>query len=141
MLLAAAALTALLRHWVDTRVVVGVVFINALVGFIQEGKAERALQTIQIMLSLHARARRNGRFITIPAKNIVPGDIVLIHSGDRVPADMRDCSKSNSMQVQESVLTGESEAVEKGIEKINKDAAVGDRTCMAYTGTSDKWHW
>ena len=133
-LMAAAVLTAILGHWIDTGVIVGVVLINAIIGFIQEGKAEKALQTIQTMLSLHARTRRNGRFITVPAEKIVPGDVVLVHSGDRVPADIR-LFEVNSLQVQESVLTGESTAVDKAIDKIELSAALGDRACMAYAGT------
>lgn len=133
-LLAAAVLTAILRHWIDTGVIIGVVLINAIIGFIQEGKAEKALETIQTMLSLRARACRNGRFITVLAEKLVPGDVVLIHSGDRVPADMR-LFEVNSLQVQESVLTGESAAVNKDVDKVKSNAALGDRTCMTYAGT------
>jgi magnesium-transporting ATPase (P-type) len=133
-LLAAAALTVFLRHWADAGVIIGVVVINAVIGFIQEGKAEKALQTIQSMLSLQARVRRNGRFVTVPAEKIVPGDVMLIHSGDRVSADIR-LFETNSLQMQESVLTGESAAVDKSIEKVKSNTPLGDRGCMAYAGT------
>ena len=110
------------------------VVINAIIGFIQEGKAEKALETIQTMLSLQARTRRDGRFITLSAEKLVPGDIVLVHSGDRVPADMR-LFEVNSLQIQESVLTGESAAVDKTVDEVELNAALGDRTCMSYAGT------
>ena len=133
-LLAAAVLTAILEHWLDTGVIIGVVIINAFIGFIQEGKAEKALQAIQTMLSLHARARRSGRFLTIRAEKLVPGDIVLIHSGDRVPADLR-LFEVNSLQVQEAILTGESTAVNKAIDPVELNTDLGDRSCMAFAGT------
>ena len=133
-LLAAAVLTTFLQHWIDTGVILGVVVINAIIGFIQEGKAEKALETIRTMLLLQARTRRNERFITVSAEKLVPGDVVLIHSGDRVPADMR-LFEVNSLQIQESVLTGESAAVNKKVDQVELEVALGDRSCMAYAGT------
>ena len=133
-LMIAAVVTAFLEHWVDTVVIVAVVVINAIIGFIQEGKAEKALQAIQAMLSLQARVRRNKHFLSIPAEKLVPGDIVLIHSGDRIPADLR-LFEVNSLQVQESILTGESKAIDKTVEKIGAKTEVADRKCMAYAGT------
>ncbi len=88
-LLAAAAITALLGHWVDSGVILGVVVINAYIGFLQEGKAERALDAIRGMLSPHAQALRDGRRHEIDAAELVPGDIVFLASGDRVPSDLR----------------------------------------------------
>jgi magnesium-transporting ATPase (P-type) len=88
-LVAAAFITALLGHWIDTGVIVAVVVINAIIGFVQEGKAEQALEGIRKMLSLHARARRDGEWADIQADAVVPGDLVRLHSGDRVPADVR----------------------------------------------------
>ncbi|MEX2162827.1 MAG: HAD-IC family P-type ATPase, partial [Sulfuricaulis sp.] len=133
-LLAAAGVTALLGHWVDTGVIVGVVVINAIVGFIQEGKAERALEAIRRMLSLRSLVLRDGRSITIPAEEIVPGDVVQIHSGDRVPADLRLIRVKN-LRVDEASLTGESMPVEKAIAPVADEVALGDRRCMAYSGT------
>lgn len=133
-LLAAAAVTAALGHWVDTSVIVGVVLINAVIGFIQEGKAERALDSIRGMLSLHARVLRGGARHEVDAETLVPGDIVLLQSGDKVPADLR-LVQVKSLQVQEAVLTGESLAVEKSAEPVAETAALGDRSSMAYSGT------
>ena len=88
-LLAAAVITALMDHWVDTWVIVGVVAINALIGFLQEGKAEQALEGIRRMLSLDAIVLRDGKKQTLSAEALVPGDVVLLKSGDKVPADLR----------------------------------------------------
>jgi magnesium-transporting ATPase (P-type) len=133
-LLVAAAVTAALGQWVDTGVIVGVVVINAIVGFIQEGKAEQALAAIRRMLSLRSRVLRDGRPVTIPAEEIVPGDVVLIQSGDRVPADLRLLRVKN-LRVDEASLTGESVPVEKDVEPVAADSPLGDRACMAYSGT------
>ncbi|MEX0958537.1 MAG: cation-transporting P-type ATPase [Burkholderiales bacterium] len=133
-LIASATVTALLGHWVDTAVILGVVVINSIIGFVQEGKAERALDAIREMLSLSAVVRRGGHGFEIPAEELVPGDIVLLASGDKVPADLR-LLDVRSLKVDESVLTGESEAVEKDVNPVAEDAGIGDRRCIAYSGT------
>ncbi|MBT4017064.1 MAG: cation-transporting P-type ATPase [Alphaproteobacteria bacterium] len=133
-LIGSAVVTALLEQWVDTGVIVGVVVINAIVGFVQEGKSERALEAIQNMLSPQSRVRRGGKILTVPAEDLVPGDIVLVQSGDRVPADLR-LFDVKSLQIQESALTGESEAVEKATEPVDPSCGPGDRRCMAFAGT------
>ncbi len=133
-LLVASAITAFLGHWVDTSVILGVVVINAVIGFIQEGKAEKALDAIRQMLSLNAVVLRDGKRKQIPAEKLVPGDIVLLQSGDKVPADLRLLYCKN-LRIEEAVLTGESEAVEKSLEAVAKLAAIGDRFCMAYSST------
>ncbi len=133
-LLGAAAVTALLGHGVDTAVILGVVVINALIGFIQEGKAEKSLDAIRNMLSLHAMVIRDGRRQKIDAADLVPGDIVLLASGDKVPADLR-LIEIRSLRIEEAALTGESEPVEKSPEPVAEDAPIGDRTGMAYSGT------
>ncbi|GAB1232625.1 cation-transporting P-type ATPase [Ferrigenium sp. UT4] len=133
-LLAAAAVTALLAHWVDTAVIVGVVVINAIIGFIQEGKAEQAMDAIRRMLSPEAAVLRGGKRIVAPAETLVPGDIVLLASGDKVPADLR-LLKAKNLRIEEAALTGESTAVEKGTTPVAAEAALGDRFCMAYSGT------
>ena len=133
-LLAAAAVTAALGHWVDTGVIVGVVVINAIVGFIQEGKAERALAAIRRMLSLKATVLRDGHHVSLDAEELVPGDVVLIQSGDRVPADLR-LFRVKNLRVEEAALTGESVPVEKQTEAVAVGATLGDRSCMAYSGT------
>jgi magnesium-transporting ATPase (P-type) len=133
-LLAAGAVTAALGHLVDTAVIIGVVVINAIIGFLQEGKAERALEAIRGMLSLHAQVLRNGRRQEIAADAPVPGDIVFLASGDKVPADLR-LFEVRSLRIDESVLTGESVPVEKGVDPVAADAPLGDRFCVAYSGT------
>jgi magnesium-transporting ATPase (P-type) len=133
-LLVASAVTALLGHWVDTGVILGVVVISALMGFIQEGKAEKALEGIRRMLTLQAAVFRDGRRIVVPAESVVPGDIVFLHSGDKIPADLRLIQVKN-LQTQEAALTGESVAVEKSTRPVSEAAVIGDRTCMVYSGT------
>ncbi len=133
-LLAAAAVTALLAHWVDTAVIVGVVVINAVIGFIQEGKAEQAMDAIRRMLSPEATVLRGGKRFVVPAETLVPGDIVLLQSGDKVPADLRLLSVKN-LRIEEAALTGESTAVEKDSSAVDARAALGDRFCMAYSST------
>ncbi len=133
-LLFASILTAILEHWIDASVILGVVFLNAIIGFIQEGKAENALRAIQQMLSPNAMVIRDTHQQVIPAKALVPGDIVLLQSGDKVPADIR-LFRVKGLQVQESVLTGESMAVEKIIESVSQESVIGDRRCMLYSGT------
>lgn len=134
-LLAAAVITALLNHWLDTGVILGVVFINAIIGFVQEGKAEKALEGIQKMLSLDAAVKRDGERKKIKADHLVPGDIVLLESGDKIPADLR-LIKVRNLRVEESALTGESMAVDKDTEPVDEDAVPGDRKNMGFSGTS-----
>ena len=133
-LLGAAAITATLGHWIDTGVILGVVVINAIIGFIQEGKAEEALAGIRKMLSLRADARRDGQWIGVDADSLVPGDIVRLRSGDRVPADLRLIEATN-LRIEESALTGESVPADKTTEAVAADTGVGDRFGMAYSGT------
>jgi magnesium-transporting ATPase (P-type) len=133
-LISASAVTAMLGHWVDASVILGVVLINAAIGFVQEGKAENALRAIRQMLSPNAMVLRNGKQITIPAEELVPGDVVLLQSGDKVPADLR-LIRVKGLQIQEAVLTGESIAVEKITDPVAQEAMIGDRRCLAYSGT------
>jgi len=133
-LMAASAVTAMLGHWVDAAVILGVIVINAVIGFVQEGKAEDALNAIRRMLSPNAMVMRDGRQMTIRAEVLVPGDIVMLQSGDKVPADLR-LFRVNGLQIQESVLTGESLAVEKTTDPVAQESVIGDRRCMAYSGT------
>ncbi|KFG69694.1 carbonate dehydratase [Microvirga sp. BSC39] len=133
-LLAAAAVTALLGHWVDTAVILLVVLANAVIGFIQEGRAERALEAIRAMISAQASVMRDGERQTVKAEELVPGDIVLLEAGDRVPADLRFL-RARSLRIDEAILTGESVPVEKGTGPVAPDAALGDRSCMAFSGS------
>lgn len=134
-LLIAAVITAMLDHWIDTWVILAVVVVNAVIGFIQEGKAERALEGIKKMLSLHATVIRDGERTDIEAEDLVPGDVVLLESGDKVPADVR-IIKARNFRVEEAALTGESVAVEKHTETVEENSVPGDQLSMAFSGTS-----
>ncbi|MBS0552096.1 MAG: cation-transporting P-type ATPase, partial [Proteobacteria bacterium] len=133
-MLGAAAITALLGHWVDTGVLVAAVVVNAIIGFIQEGRAEAALDAIRAMLSPHANVIRDGSRREIDAAELVPGDVVVLASGDRVPADLRLFAVKD-LRIEEAALTGESLPAEKGLAPVQPDAPLGDRTGMAYSGT------
>jgi magnesium-transporting ATPase (P-type) len=133
-LLAAALVTALLSHWIDTGVILGVVIINAIIGVVQEGKAEKALDAIRKMLSHHAMVRRDGKLVNIPANELVIGDIIVLQSGDKVPADLR-LIQLKELRIDEALLTGESLPSEKKIMKVPKETAIAERECIAYSGT------
>src|SRR5690554_5955914 len=133
-LLIATGVTLLLQHYVDAAVIFAVVLINALIGFVQEGKAESALAGLRHMLAPTAMVLRDGKRVQIPAASLVVGDIVLLEAGARVPADIRLLSAHN-LQVQEAVLTGESAAVTKQVEVVAHNTPLGSRTNMAYSGT------
>ena len=133
-LLGAAAITALMGHWVDTAVIVAVVVIQTVIGFLQEGKAEQALAAIRHMLAPRATVWREGHRRTVEGESLVPGDIVLLEAGDRVPADLR-LLESRSLSVDESVLTGESVPVEKLEGVLDAGLPLADRRNMAYSGT------
>ncbi len=133
-LIVAGLITAVLGHWVDASVIIGVVFVNAIIGFVQEGKAEDALKSIRQMLSHNAMVVRDGKQISIKAELLVPGDIVFLQSGDKVPADLR-LVKVKGLQIQEAALTGESIAIEKIVEPVPEQSMIGDRRCIAYSST------
>ena len=133
-LLGAAVVTALLAHWVDTGVILAVVVINAIIGFIQEGRAEQAMAAIRDMLAPRAAVLRDGRRQSLDAAELVPGDIVLVEAGDRVPADLR-LIEARGLKAEEAILTGESVPVDKGIAPCPEDAALGDRSAMLFSGT------
>ncbi len=133
-LLAAGAVTALLGHWIDSGVIFGVVAINAIIGFIQEGKAEEALAAIRKMLSPSAVVLRDGMRRGLPAEELVPGDVVFLAAGDRVPADLR-LVEAKSLKIDEAALTGESVPVDKQTVEVAQASALGDRGSMAWSGT------
>jgi len=133
-LLGSAVITALLGHAVDTAVILGVVVLNALIGFIQEGRAEQALAAIRGMISPKAAALRDGRRVTVDAAGLVPGDVLLLEAGSRVPADVR-LLRARNLHVEEAVLTGESVPVEKTSAAVAENALLGDRRSMAFSGT------
>ncbi|SDB57028.1 potassium and/or sodium efflux P-type ATPase [Desulfonatronum thiosulfatophilum] len=134
LLLAAAVITGLLAEWLDMGVILGVVLVNAMIGFIQEGKAEKSLDSIRNMLSPSAVVLRDGKKKEIEAKELVPGDVILLNAGDKIPADIR-LFKSRDLQIEEAALTGESVPVEKDTEPVDKDDSLGDRSSMAFSGT------
>jgi magnesium-transporting ATPase (P-type) len=133
-LLAAGFIKLMLNLWVDASIIFGVVILNALLGFVQEGKAEKALESIRNMLSAEARTLRGGEVRMIPAEELVPGDIVLLESGDRIPADLRLLDAKN-LRTEEAALTGESVPADKNTDPVSHSATVGDRECMAFSGT------
>jgi len=133
-LLAAGFTKLMLNLWVDAAIIFAVVVLNALLGFIQEGKAEKALDSIRNMLSAEARTVRGGETRMIPAEQLVPGDVVLLESGDKIPADLR-LFETKNLRTEEAALTGESVPAEKSVEPVPANATVGDRTNMAFSGT------
>jgi magnesium-transporting ATPase (P-type) len=134
-LLGAALITGLLRHWIDASVILTVALVNALIGFAQERRAEHAMQAIRRMLAPCAAVRRDNRRQTVAGEQLVPGDVVLLEAGDRVPADLR-LLRTHDLQVQEAILTGESAAARKQTAAVSAEAPLGDRTCMAFSGTT-----
>ncbi|SMH33536.1 cation-transporting P-type ATPase [Maritimibacter sp. HL-12] len=133
-LLFAAAVTAALAHWIDTGVILAVVIVNAIIGFIQEGKAEEAMAAIRGMLAPRSAVLRDGRRVSVDAVDLVPGDVVLVEAGDRVPADLR-LIEARGLKVEEAILTGESVPVDKTLGAVAEDAPLGDRAPMMFSGT------
>src|SRR5215467_8771332 len=133
-LIAAGFTKLMMSEWIDAGIIFAVVLLNALLGFIQEGKAEKALDSIRNMLSAEARAVRSGETRMIPAEQLVPGDVVLLESGDKIPADLRLIDAKN-LRTEEAALTGESVPSEKAIDAVPVNATVGDRGSMAFSGT------
>jgi magnesium-transporting ATPase (P-type) len=133
-LLGAGFTKLMLSLWVDAGIIFGVVVLNALLGFIQEGKAEKALDSIRNMLSAEARTVRGGETRMIPAEQLVPGDVVVLESGDNSPADLRLIDAKN-LRTEEAALTGESVPADKGADVAPANATVGDRENMAFSGT------
>ena len=134
-LLGAAVITFFTKDYIETIVILGVAIINAFIGFIQENKAEAALEGIRKMLSLKAHVIRNGERIEIEAENLTIGDIVILSPGNKVPADLR-LIRADNLHIEESALTGESVASEKDTETLPEDTVLGDRLNMAFSGTS-----
>src|SRR6516162_3371048 len=133
-LLGAGFTKLMLNLWVDASIIFAVVILNALLGFIQEGKAERALDSIRNMLSAEARTVRGGEARMIPADQLVPGDVVILESGDKIPADLRLVDAKN-LRTEEAALTGESVPADKTTAVVPANATVGDRENMAFSGT------
>jgi magnesium-transporting ATPase (P-type) len=133
-LLAAGFVKLMTGLWLDAAIIFAVVVINSLLGFIQEGKAEKALDSIRNMLSAEARAIRDSQTRLLPAEELVPGDVVLLESGDKIPADLRLIEVKN-LRTEEAALTGESVPIDKTTESVAENATVGDRQGMAFSGT------
>jgi cation-transporting ATPase F len=133
-LLGASAVTFALRDFIDTSVILAVVIVNAIIGFVQEEKAEKAIESLEKMLKVECTVVRDGVTRKIAAEELVPGDVVLLQGGDKVPADLRIVEERN-LHVDKSILTGESAPVAKSSEPVKPEDPVSDRTCMAYSGT------
>ncbi len=133
-LIVAGIVTAALQEWIDSGVIFGVVIINALVGFIQEAKAVKAIEALSRAMTAEATVVRSGQRQRLDATKLVPGDLVVLQAGDKIPADMR-LTYTRDLRVDESALTGESVPVEKRTDALAEDAGLGDRTNMAYAST------
>src|SRR5262249_39168681 len=133
-LLAAGFTKLMLSLWVDAAIIFAVVVLNALLGFIQEGKAEKALESIRNMLSAEARTMRSGEIRLIPAEQLVPGDVVLLESGDKTRAALR-FKEANNLRPEGPPPTGEPAPEKKPAEGAPANATVGDRGSMAFSGT------
>ncbi|HUU65226.1 MAG TPA: HAD-IC family P-type ATPase, partial [Dehalococcoidales bacterium] len=133
-LLVAAIISIIVEHFIDAGVIMGVLLLNAAIGFIQETRAEKAMEALIQMAAPKATVRRDGKVELIPAKQIVPGDILLLETGDRVPADARLIEVSN-LKVNEAMLTGESMPVDKRTEALREEVPVAERKNMVHMGT------
>ncbi|SDX05625.1 potassium and/or sodium efflux P-type ATPase [Celeribacter indicus] len=133
-LIGSAAVTAALQHWVDTGVILAVVLVNAVIGYVQEGRAEQAMEAIRGMLAPRSAVLRDGARISVDAADLVPGDVVLVEAGDRVPADLR-LIEARGLKAEEAILTGESVPVDKTIAPVSGDAVLGERGSMLFSGT------
>ncbi|MDF2532347.1 MAG: calcium-translocating P-type ATPase, SERCA-type [Clostridia bacterium] len=134
-LIGASIVSGIVGEITDAIVIIAIVIVNSALGVIQEGKAEQALAALQKMASPNARVFRNASVQIIPAKDLVPGDLVLIEAGDSIPADLR-LIESINLKVEEASLTGESLPVDKDAEAVfNTDVPIGDRKNMVYMST------
>ena len=133
-LIAAGTVTLFLQEWVDSSVIFGVVIINAMIGFVQESKAESAIESLKKMMTTQTNVLRDGKWQEIDAVNLVVGDIIQMASGNKVPADIR-LLRCRDLQVDESALTGESIPVIKKEEVLDPGTILADRRNMAYAGT------
>lgn len=130
----AAILSWFLDHELDATVIVVLIFVNVLIGFYQEYQAERAISSLKKLVETKAKVRRNGEILTISPRELVPGDILLLESGDKITADAR-IIVSHSLRTSESALTGESTPANKDLAEVADEALVGDRRNMVYMGT------
>lgn len=133
-LIAAAIIAGIFQEWIELGFILAVVVVNVVIGVVQEGKAEAATKAIKSMVSASAVTMRNNRKITVAAMDLVPGDVIHLTAGDRIPADVR-WLETSQLQVTEAMLTGESTPIAKTIAPVRADAPLGDRSCMGFTGT------
>jgi len=133
-LLVAVIISIIVEHFIDAWVILGVLLLNAVVGFVQETRAERAMEALIQMAAPKARIKRDGNVKLLPAREIVPGDILLLETGDRVPADARLIEVSN-LKMNEATLTGESMPVDKHTEALGEAVPVAERKNLVYMGT------
>jgi Ca2+-transporting ATPase len=133
-LLTAAVVTLIQQHWVDSAAIFLILCINAALGFVQERKAEADVRALQSLSTPSCRVLRDGTEQVVPGRDIVPGDVVLLESGERVPADLR-LFESNGLQLDESMLTGEPFAATKHTEQLPADTGAADRANIAFSGT------
>lgn len=133
-LLVAGAIKALLGAWTNALVIWGVTVINAVIGYVQETKAEGAIASLAKAVTTESTVLREGQLLQVPSEELVVGDIVLLTSGDKVPADLRLC-KTRNLQIDESALTGESVPAEKSIDPLPAETPLADRVNMAYAGS------
>ncbi len=134
-LILAGIVTIFLKDWIDTSVIFGAVIVNVLLGFYQENKAENVLELLKSYVKTRSRVRRSGREEIIDAAHLVPGDVIRVTQGDKIPADGRIIF-ANNFAVDESVLTGESLPVEKKADTLEPSVPVSDRTSMVFGSTS-----
>ncbi len=135
-LVVAAIISTVVADEVKTTIVVlTVVIANAVIGFIQENRANASLQALKKMLSASAKVRRDGSVHEIPVRDLVPGDIVLVEAGDRIPADGR-LFYTNNLEIEEAALTGESAPSSKNIDAVASDTSIGDRKCVAFMNST-----
>jgi len=134
-LMVAGVVAILLAEFIDAGFIVAVLVLNAAIGFYQERQAEKSVQSLMELVSPDATVVRDGEERSIEAREVVPGDIVLLESGDRVPADIR-LSSAKSLQVDESLLTGESTTVDKHTDAVEDDAALAERSGMVFNGAT-----
>jgi Ca2+-transporting ATPase len=134
-LLAAAIISGVLGDVTDTIIILAIIILNAVVGFIQEYRAEKAMEVLKLMAATNARILREGKTIDIPASDLVPGDVVMLEAGNIIPADLR-FFETHQIKVDESALTGESHNVEKNPKELPEgDYPLGDRINMGFKGT------
>lgn len=134
-LIAASIVSAILGEFADSILIVFIVILSGVLGFIQEYRAETEIEALRKMASPNAKVIREGKVIILPSRCLVPGDMIILQTGDRIPADSRLVDAIN-LNINESSLTGESVPVEKNIEQIHEDVTIGDRKNMVYMGTT-----